>query len=172
MQKLLFHLRCGKNAQVTESQNTALRPEANYDYSDGVVLTSRILRDGEHFEVKIDEMVDCWTGSLQIGATTQDPNTFQFPSTMTDLASGAWMLTADGVHHDGKIIGDEELGEAMDELKASVGDTVGVTWKKDGTIHFTINGVDNGVSATDVPAGVYGVVDIFAQTSQVTIVDH
>jgi len=65
-------------------------------------------------------MVDCWTGSLQIGATTQDPNTFQFPSTMTDLASGAWMLTADGVHHDGKIIGDEELGEAMDELKASV----------------------------------------------------
>ena len=83
------------------------------------MLTSRILRDGEHFEVKIDEMVDCWTGSLLIGVTTQDPSTFQFPSTMTDLASGAWMLTSDGVHHDGKIIGDEELGEAMDELKVS-----------------------------------------------------
>ena len=84
------------------------------------MLTSRILKHGEHFEVKIDEVVDCWTGSLQIGVMTHDPATLTFPSTMTDLTSGAWMLTSDGVHHDGKITGDEEIGEVLDELTVSV----------------------------------------------------
>jgi len=49
---------------------------------------------------------------------------------------------------------------------------VGVIWKNDETIRFTINGEDQGIAATNVPAGVYGVVDLFAQTSKVTIVDH
>ena len=84
------------------------------------MLTNRALKHGEHFEVKLDEVVDCWTGSLQIGVTTHDPSTLTFPSTMTDLTSGAWLLTADGVHHDGKITGDEEIGEALDELTVSV----------------------------------------------------
>ena len=53
-----------------------------------------------------------------------------------------------------------------------MGDTVGVIWKNDETIRFTINGEDQGIAATDVTAGVYGVVDLFAQTSKVTIVDH
>ena len=30
------------------------------------------------------------------------------------------MLTSDGVHHDGKITGDEEIGEVLDELTVSV----------------------------------------------------
>lgn len=50
--------------------------------------------------------------------------------------------------------------------------TVGVIWMVDETIHFTVNGVDQGVAATEVPAGVYGVVDLFGQTAQVTIIDH
>ena len=44
--------------------------------------------------------------------------------------------------------------------------------KDDNTLHFTINGVDLGEAATNVPAAIYGVVDLFANAAQVTIVDH
>ena len=49
---------------------------------------------------------------------------------------------------------------------------MGVIRKEDDTLHFTFNGVDQGEAAADVPAVVYGVVDLFAQAAQVTIVDH
>ena len=44
--------------------------------------------------------------------------------------------------------------------------------KDDKTLHFTINGVDQGEAATNVPAAIYGIVDLFANAAQVTIVDH
>lgn len=53
-----------------------------------------------------------------------------------------------------------------------LGDRVGVIRKEDDTLHFTFNGVDQGEAAADVPAVVYGVVDLFAQAAQVTIVGH
>lgn len=37
-------------------------------------------------------------------------------------------------------------------------------------MHFVINGVDQGVAATDVPEGVYGVVDLYGRSAQVSIV--
>ena len=44
--------------------------------------------------------------------------------------------------------------------------------KEDNSLHFTINGEDQGEAATDIPADVYGVVDLIAQAAKVTIVDH
>ena len=83
------------------------------------MLTSRPLRDGELFEVKIDEIADCWIGSLQIGVTTHSPATLQFPSTMTDLDSGTWILTAYGVKYNGKTTNDD-YGQSLDELTVSI----------------------------------------------------
>lgn len=47
-----------------------------------------------------------------------------------------------------------------------------VSRKEDGTLHFYVNSVDQGAAATNVPANVYGVIDLYGQASQATIVDQ
>lgn len=40
-----------------------------------------------------------------------------------------------------------------------------------GTLHFYVNGVDQGEASINVPERVYGVIDLYGQASQATIVD-
>ncbi|XP_068960104.1 neuralized-like protein 4 [Petaurus breviceps papuanus] len=166
--RLLFHPNCGQKAAITHEGRTALRPHATDDFNHGVVLSSRALRDGELFQVRIDKMVDKWAGSIEIGVTTHNPAYLQLPSTMTNLRSGTWMMTGNGVMHNGTTILDE-YGHNLDRLKA--GDTVGVVRREDGTLHFFVNGVAQGPAAWNVPPGVYAVVDLYGQAAQATIVD-
>ena len=49
---------------------------------------------------------------------------------------------------------------------------MGCVRKDDGTVHFFVNGVDQGPAATSVPADVYGVIDLYGQAAQATIVDN
>ena len=44
--------------------------------------------------------------------------------------------------------------------------------KDDGTVHFFVNGIDQGPAGTNVPPDVYGVIDLYGQTAQATIVDN
>ena len=44
--------------------------------------------------------------------------------------------------------------------------------QEDNSLHFTINGKDQGEAATDIPEDVYGVVELIAQAAKVTIVNH
>ena len=53
-----------------------------------------------------------------------------------------------------------------------VGDRVGVVRKPDGTVHFFVNGIDQGACATCVPANVYGVIDLYGMAAEATIVDQ
>ncbi|KAH0626079.1 hypothetical protein JD844_000817 [Phrynosoma platyrhinos] len=133
---LLFHPNCGQKAAIINEGRTALRPHATDDFNHGVVLSNRPLRNGEVFQVRIDKMVDKWAGSIEIGVTTHNPTYLQLPSTMTNLRSGTWMMTGNGVMHNGTTILDE-YGHNLDRLKA--GDTVGVVRKEDGTLHFFVN---------------------------------
>ena len=41
----------------------------------------------------------------------------------------------------------------------------------DGSLHFFVNGVDQGLATTDVPPVVYGVIDLYGQAAQATIID-
>ncbi|KAK2179026.1 hypothetical protein NP493_518g01004 [Ridgeia piscesae] len=88
---------------------------------------------------------------------------------MTDLESGTWILTAYGVKYNGKTTNDD-YGQSLDDLTR--GDRVGVVKQEDNSLHFIINGKDQGEAATDIPGDVYGVVEIIAQAAKVTIVDH
>ncbi|KAL3861342.1 hypothetical protein ACJMK2_007378 [Sinanodonta woodiana] len=164
--RLQFHLRCGSHAAVINNSKTAHRPNALDDFNNGVVLTSRPLHPSELFEVRIDKMVDKWAGSIEIGLTLHSPETLDFPSTMTNIRSGTWMMTGNGVMHNGTTVMDE-YGLNLDVLKA--GDRVGVLRKPDGTVHFFVNGVDQGVAARNVPEDVYGVIDLYGQAAQATI---
>uniref|UniRef100_A0A671VYZ1 Neuralized-like protein 4 n=1 Tax=Sparus aurata TaxID=8175 RepID=A0A671VYZ1_SPAAU len=166
--RLLFHANCGQKAAIISDGRTALRPHATDDFNHGVVLSSRPLRSNEVFQVRIDKMVDKWAGSIEIGVTTHNPAYLQLPSTMTNLRSGTWMMTGNGVMHNGTTILDE-YGHNLDRLKA--GDTVGVVRKEDGSLHFFVNGVAQGPAAWNVPPSVYAVVDLYGQAAQATIMD-
>ncbi|KAJ3585717.1 hypothetical protein NHX12_014436 [Muraenolepis orangiensis] len=166
--RLLFHPNCGQKAAIISDGRTALRPHATDDFNHGVVLSNRPLRSNEVFQVRIDKMVDKWAGSIEIGVTTHNPAYLQLPSTMTNLRSGTWMMTGNGVMHNGTTILDE-YGHNLDRLKA--GDTVGVVRKEDGSLHFFVNGVAQGPAAWNVPPSVYAVVDLYGQAAQATIMD-
>jgi len=56
-------------------------------------------------------------------------------------------------------------------LLFEAGDRVGVLRKEDGTIHFYVNDIDQGLAASGVPQNVYGVIDLYGQAAQATIVD-
>lgn len=153
--RLTFHNICGSHACVTHSGRTALRPCASEDFNNGVVLTRRPLRPNELFQVRLECVVSKWAGSIEIGITTHSPTELQFPFTMTNVRSGTWMMTGNGVMHNGITVL-EQYGQNLDRLQ--VGDRVGVVRKDDGTVHFWVNGVDQGPAATNVPERVYGVI--------------
>ncbi|KAE8620829.1 hypothetical protein XENTR_v10010491 [Xenopus tropicalis] len=167
--QLLFHSNCGQKASIINGGRTALRPHATDDFNHGVVLSNRPLQNNEVFQVRIDKMVDKWAGSIEIGVTTHNPAYLQLPSTMTNLRSGTWMMTGNGVMHNGTTILDE-YGHNLDRLKA--GDTVGVVRREDGTLNFFVNGIAQGVAAWNVPPNVFAVVDLYGQAAQATIMDE
>ncbi|XP_041093378.1 neuralized-like protein 4 isoform X2 [Polyodon spathula] len=191
------HNRTGIGVSQTFHGRRSLR-SATDDFNHGVVLSARPLRSNEVFQVRIDKMVDKWAGSIEIGVTTHNPAYLQLPSTMTNLRSGTWMMTGNGVMHNGTTILDE-YGHNLDRLKVSpaqepgppdtagdrlrtegrrrcftqrvAGDTVGVVRKDDGSLHFFVNGVAQGPAAWNVPPSVYAVVDLYGQAAQATIMD-
>lgn len=166
--RLQFHPRCGTHAAVIRSNRTAHRPNALEDFNNGVVLTNRPLRSHELFEVRLDKMVSKWAGSIEIGVTTHSPTELEYPATMTNIRSGTWMMTGKGVMQNGITVIDE-YGMNLDTLQ--VGDRVGVMRNEVGTLHFYVNGVDQGEASVNVPERVYGVIDLYGQASQATIVD-
>ncbi|GAB0091056.1 neuralized E3 ubiquitin protein ligase 4 [Sergentomyia squamirostris] len=166
--RLTFHPVCGSHATVTHSGRTALRPNASDDFNNGVVLTKRPLRPNELFQVRLERVVSKWAGSIEMGVTTHTPTELEFPFTMTNVRSGTWMMTGNGVMQNGTTV-IEQYGQNLDRLQ--VGDRVGVVRKDDGVLHFYVNGVDQGAAATFVPEKVYGVIDLYGQAAQASIVD-
>ncbi|EDW41441.1 neuralized-like protein 4 [Drosophila sechellia] len=166
--RLTFHHICGTHATVTQSGRTALRPNAADDFNNGVVLTRRPLRPNELFQVRLERVVTKWAGSVEMGVTTHSADELDFPFTMTNVRSGTWMMTGNGVMQNGVTV-IEQYGQNLDRLQ--VGDRVGVVRKDDGTLHFWVNGVDQGPAAHNVPERVYGVIDLYGQAAQASIVD-
>ncbi|XP_017068306.1 neuralized-like protein 4 isoform X2 [Drosophila eugracilis] len=166
--RLTFHHICGTHATVTQSGRTALRPNAADDFNNGVVLTRRPLRPNELFQVRLERVVTKWAGSVEMGVTTHSADELDFPFTMTNVRSGTWMMTGNGVMQNGVTV-IEQYGQNLDRLQ--VGDRVGVVRKDDGTVHFWVNGVDQGPAASNVPERVYGVIDLYGQAAQASIVD-
>lgn len=64
---LRFHHIHGKNARIVSNGLTALRPRPLAEFNDAIVFSSRPLRDGEMFEICLDNIVDRWSGSIELG---------------------------------------------------------------------------------------------------------
>ncbi|XP_076180899.1 neuralized E3 ubiquitin protein ligase 4 [Ptiloglossa arizonensis] len=167
--RLMFHTCCGTHVEVINNGRTAHRPNVMDDFNNGVVLTSRPLKPNELFEVRLDKIVTKWAGSIGIGVTTHSPTELKFPFTMTNVRSGTWVMTGNGVIHNGTTIIDQ-YGQNLERLQ--VGDRVGVMRKDNATLHFYVNGADQGAAVLNVPERVYGVIDLYGQATQATIVDN
>lgn len=166
LDRLSFHQICGSNAQVTHSLRTCLRPNAAEDFNNGVVLTRRHLKLNEVFQVRLERIEKKWAGSIEIGVTTHSPLELEFPFTMTNVRSGTWMMTGNGVMQNGSTI-IEQYGQNLDRLQ--VGDCVGVVVRDDGIerrLHFFVNNIDQGVAAVGIPEKVYGVIDLYGQAGK------
>ena len=65
--QLTFHSIHGRNSNISNAGRTASRPNARGEFNDAIVMSNRALRDNELFEVSIDNMVDRWSGSIEVG---------------------------------------------------------------------------------------------------------
>ncbi|XP_060517593.1 neuralized-like protein 4 isoform X2 [Cylas formicarius] len=168
--RLRFHERCGTLVKLSNGNRTAERRRPLDEFNNGVVMTHRALRDFELFEIRIDRLVDKWSGSIEMGITTHNPNNLVFPATMTNMRSGTIMMSGCGILTNGKGTRREYGSFNLDEL--SEGDRVGMMRKSDGNLHYFINGLDQGVAAQRVPSTVWGVIDLYGMTIKVSIVER
>ncbi|XP_068632829.1 neuralized-like protein 4 [Battus philenor] len=167
--RIRFHPRCGILVLLSNNNKSAERARPLDDYNNGVVMTHRPLYDDEIFEIRIDRLVDKWSGSIEVGVTSHNPATIRFPSTMTNMDSGTVMLSGCKVLINGHGTCMEYGNFNLDELR--VGDTIGMMRKSSGQLHYYINGIDQGVAADKVDQQVWGVVDLYGMTVKVSIVD-
>uniref|UniRef100_A0A8C8C388 Neuralized-like protein 4 n=1 Tax=Oncorhynchus tshawytscha TaxID=74940 RepID=A0A8C8C388_ONCTS len=167
---LLFHEKCGTLIKLSNNNKTAERRRPLDEFNNGVVMTNRPLRHNEMFEIRIDKLVDKWSGSIEIGVTTHNPNNLDYPATMTNLRSGTIMMSGCGILTNGKGTRREYCEFSLDELQE--GDHIGLMHKASGALHFYINGIDQGVAAAQTPAVVYAVVDLYGMAVKVTIVHN
>ncbi|PSN34666.1 Neuralized-like protein 4 [Blattella germanica] len=146
--RLQFHERCGTLVKLSCNNRTAERRRPLDEFNNGVVMTHRPLRDNELFEIRIDRLVDKWSGSIEVGITTHNPTALEFPATMTNMRSGTTMMSGCGILTNGKGTR-REYGEFnLDELRE--GDRIGMMRKSNGNLHYFINGLDQGIAATKV----------------------
>lgn len=168
--RLHFHNRCGSLISLSSNSRTAERRRPLDEFNNGVVMTHRPLKDNELFEIRIDKLVDKWSGSIEVGVTTHNPAALHFPATMTNMRSGTIMMSGCGILTNGKGTR-REYGEFnLDELRE--GDRVGMMRKSNNNLHYYINGQDQGVAATRVASQLWGVIDLYGMTIKVTIVDR
>lgn len=99
--------------------------------------------------------IKCSFVSTLILLSSHSPLDLEFPFTMTNVRTGTWMMTGNGVMHNGITV-IEQYGQNLDRLQA--GDRVGVVRKENGTLHFYVNGIDQGSASTNIPERVYGVI--------------
>ena len=64
-----------------------------------------------------------WSGSIEIGITSSDPEAIELPACATNLRHGSWIMTNSGILHDGEPIV-ELYGVDLDTLEE--GNTLGV----------------------------------------------
>lgn len=168
--RLRFHNRCGSLVKLSANCRTAERRRPLDEFNNGVVMTHRPLNDMELFEIRIDKLVDKWSGSIEVGVTTHNPTALHFPATMTNMRSGTIMMSGCGILTNGKGTR-REYGEFnLDELRE--GDRVGMMRKTNGNLHYYINGQDQGIASTRVSQTMWGVIDLYGMTIKVTIVDR
>ncbi|XP_046401655.1 neuralized-like protein 4 [Ischnura elegans] len=165
--RLTFHPKCGINAAISDDGRSVQKIRVD-EALNGVLLTHRPLKRNELFEVRLDKKGTKFNYCLGIGVTTYTPESFTIPDHMYNLKSGNWMMYHNHVYTNGAE-STKNYGRNFNELK--VGDRVGVMVNKLGTLHFYVNGEDQGPAASNLPSTVHGVFELYYNAIKGTIVD-
>ncbi|KAJ6655549.1 hypothetical protein lerEdw1_005020 [Lerista edwardsae] len=190
-----FHHIHGANIRVDPSRTQATRVES---FAHGLCFSQAPLGPGQLFLVEIAEKEAGWCGHLRVGLTAQDPGRLEpvpeyslpdldrAPGRLQRFLSSPYLLIEETRIPRDKLVGRSRPGRyshILDDLyRANVlpatarRSRIGVlyTLQPDGTanMHIVINGADMGPSARGLPAScpLYAVVDVFASTKQVRII--
>ena len=168
--KIRFHERHGSLIKLLNNNRTAERKRPFDEFNNGVVMTHRPVKDNELFEIRLDRLVDKWSGSIEVGLTTHNPSGLEIPATMTNLRAGTTIMSGCGILTNGKGTRREYGQFNLDEL--AEGDRIGMIRKSNGNLHYFINGLDQGVAASRLPAQTWGVVDLYGMTVKVSVVTN
>ena len=138
-----FHPHAGPLAQITNEGLTATRKNPLSDFCNAALIGAQPLEDGKMLEVRIEKIVDKWSGSIMLGYTTFRPEAESLILQMRSTRSSF---------------------ESLD-----IGDTVGIA-RVGRKLKFYINGSDQGIAEGNLPPVVYPMVDVYGKCTQVSIV--
>ncbi|PAA74013.1 hypothetical protein BOX15_Mlig004187g1 [Macrostomum lignano] len=169
-EELTFHRKCGTLVRLSTDRRVAERRKPFDEFNNGVVVSSRPLRDNELFKIRIDKLVQKWSGSIEVGITSHNPERLTLPSTMTQLRSGTIIMSGAGILMNGKGTHREYGKVSLDCLK--VGDRIGLRISPEGDLRYYINGRDQGVAASRVSRPQWAVVDLYGMSVKVTLVSR
>ena len=162
-----LHEKCGSGIVLSNRRRRAARQNAESEFDNALIFSKTVLPERTLFEVVIEKKMTLWSGSLTIGVTKCDPNSFDpIPASVAHLRSGTWVLAGSSVLKDGLSIRDDYMGN-LEEL--TIGDRVGVMLLEGGELHYFINGKDMGCAAKDVPKQVFVVIDVYGRCSGVRL---
>ncbi|MGH0183321.1 UNVERIFIED_CONTAM: hypothetical protein FKN15_011752 [Acipenser sinensis] len=194
-----LHPRSGKLIGLTNSNRTAHRNQPIQEFNHGLVLSREPLRDRDVFTVRIDRKVNGRAAALSWGGREDKAITVEsceppperggeeeeeeqreeaaLPAPAVEEEAcgavsdpGTIMMSGCGILTNGKGTRREYCEFSLDELQE--GDHIGLMRKVGGALHFCINGIDQGIAATQTPPTVYGVVDLYGMAVKVTIVHN
>lgn len=158
-----FHENHGRNIQL-ETRTIARRVAS---YNQGVVMSSRPLIKGKPFQVRIERLNERWVSNILCGITCVSPEkATSFPLTALGFKRHSWIICSDWISHNGTRV-KTKYGGGLENLQCN--SVVGLLIDEDSRLRMFINGVDQGVAATDLPAYVYAVFDLYGQCEQVSI---
>ncbi|XP_071451428.1 neuralized-like protein 4 [Hetaerina americana] len=163
---LRFHERCGTNIAITNKGRTVQKLNTE-DRINAVAITNRPLRSNELFEVRVDRKVIKDGFFMGIGMTSLRPDKDPIPPHLNSLKVGTWMFYHSHTFHNGTMVV-KTYARNLDVTQA--GDRVGVMRSDMGTLHLFYNGVDQGPAASNLPADLYGGLELYGDFSQITIV--
>lgn len=123
------------------------------------------MRQRELFEVVIENVVEHWNGSIEIGVTGVRPEELSLPSTATDLDNNTIMASGTTLMFNGATVRND-LPFDLDNCKT--GCRIGVM-RNGNNIHFFLNGVDQGPAHECRAQNIYAVIDLYGQCSQVSL---
>ena len=161
-----FHSHAGPLAQITNEGVTATRKNPLSDFNNAVLIGAQSLEDGKMFEVRIEEKVTSWSGSIAIGCTTSRPEAVSLPNSLSGFGQDSWIMHGCAlVKHGRQRIND--YGCDIESL--DIGDAVGIA-RMGRKLKFYVNGTDQGTAEDNLPPVVYPMVDLYGKCTQISVV--
>ena len=93
-----------------------------------MVFSAEPLAIGEIFAIKIENILACWCGSIEIGILQDDPVTAsRFPSA-SSIESKSWIISGEFVYKNSQRCEEMSGGRSLDELQKD--DILGIKGEK------------------------------------------